>query len=456
MRALRIELRRSVAAGAVLLLILVGIAEFLYGTPGGWTSMTTMQREGMLLSWPLAVGVGAWQARRERMAGIGELFVTSPRSPAQRLAPVALALALAAVSAYLLVLLLGTVLVGRSPADLYFTVAGGAEAAVGAISLVTAAWLGLWLGRLVPSAFTAPLATVLAVALVSVLQELETFSTTGPAFSLLLPALQTPYQQDHVQLPLELSVRQGVWLAALAVGAFAITTASTWLRRVLALLPAVAAALVLIPALPLASASEAFVVNQDALTPVCTQDRPKVCVIKAHSGLLDEVTGPTRAALKVLSALPDPPTSASEIPEPATPLFRPGTPEPPVAETPRDPHVLALQYQRDSRGHVEERGDLTASLLANAWSRPGCPPRDWTDQQRERFWAAQDVVGAWLGRQAGVTPAGSSFEELAGPGRQALAALPASTQRERIIAYRDAALACRDVDVYAQLTKAAR
>jgi hypothetical protein len=452
MRALRIELRRSAAAGALLLLIVIGVLDFIYSTPGGWTSMTTVQRAGLLLSWPLAVGVGAWQARRERMAGLGELFATSPRSSAQRLGPVAAALALAVATAYLVVLLVGTAVVWRSPADLYFTLAGGAAAVVGAVSLVAAAWLGLWLGRSIPSAFTAPVVTVLAVALSTLLSELEAQYTTGPAFSMLLPVLEVPYQQDHVQLPLELSAYQGLWLAALAITAFAITTSASWRGRLLSLVPAGAAVLLLVPALPQMSASQAFVVNKQALTPVCTPDLPKVCVIKAHSGLLDEVTGPSRKALSALSVLRDSPISASEEPEERTPLFRHGAAKRDV-ERPVVAGVLPVRFQTDRKGHVDELDDLTAYLLAGAWSRPDCPPSDWSQEQYDRFYAAQEIAGAWLARQAGVAPLESTQQALFKPGWQALTALPARAQRERITDYRDDVLECRGADPYAQLTK---
>ncbi len=100
-------------------------------------------------------------------------------------------MAISVVLAYLVVLLIGTVLIWRSPAEAYLTLGGVVAAGVGALSLVTAAWLGLCFGRSVHSAFTAPLATVLGIALLALLGELDLW-VSGPRFSLMLPTLETP------------------------------------------------------------------------------------------------------------------------------------------------------------------------------------------------------------------------------------------------------------------------
>ena len=62
MRALRIELRRSVAAGTVLLLIALGAVDLFWGgggAAGGWATMTFAQRASLLMLWPLDIGAGA-------------------------------------------------------------------------------------------------------------------------------------------------------------------------------------------------------------------------------------------------------------------------------------------------------------------------------------------------------------------------------------------------------------
>jgi hypothetical protein len=453
MRALRIELRRSVAAGTALLLIVLGTADLLWGAggaAGGWATMTFSQRASLFVMWPLAIGAGAWQARRERIAGVSELFATSPRSPAQRMAPVATALAIAVVAAYLVMLLANTVKVGRSPADMYFTLEGGAAAAIGALSLVPAAWLGLWLGRLIPSAFTAPVVTMLGVALMTLLDELD-MRVSGPAFSLLVPALEIPYQRDHVQLPLGVSGQQGLWLAALAVTAFAVTTAASRRGQLLALVPVALAALIVVPTLPSGDTDSVYAEDKDARRLVCTQDAPKICVMRVHSGILDEVTGPAREALHAMAFLPEAPTSVVEVPQPAP--RGPGSPDQaePEPEAALGPRTVPLRVYLDQNGHYEEAEKLIGTLVDGAGT-PECATSEWSYEQLERYYAARGIAGAWLSQKSGSAVPENPSPELFDQGWKALTALPADTQRERLIAYRAAALRCSP-DLFTDLIK---
>jgi hypothetical protein len=459
MRALRIELRRSSAAGIAVLLLLIGAAGLIWGSnsaPGGWASMAYTQRVDLLIMWPLAVGAGAWQARRERLGGVRELFATSPRSLAQRAAPVAAALAIAVVLAYLLLLLVGTVRIVRSPADAYFTLEGGAAAAVGAFSLVPAAWLGLSLGRLIPSAFTAPVVTLLGLAAVVLVDELDG-RMSGPAFGLLMPALEAPSQRDHVQLPLAVSGQQGLWLVALAVTAFAITTAASRRGRLLALVPAVAAALIVIPALPPGDTDLVYADDKDAMRPVCTRDAPKVCVLRVHSGLLGEVTGPARKALQAMAFLPDAPTSVIEMPEPppgslfVDPAVK-TTPEAPV-----DPRTLPLTVSLNRSGHIDGLEQLATALLQEG-AAPSCPASeqglDIGGSLDHQDWTARNLAWAWLARRAGTPAPELPPDHLFDQGWTTLTALPAGTQQQRITALRANAVRCHG-DLYADLTEGA-
>ena len=455
MRALRIELRRSAAAGTALLLIALGIVGYVWGAnsaPGGWATMAFAQRVDLFIMWPLAIGAGAWQARRERIAGVGELFATSPRSPAQRLTPVAAALAIAVVAAYLVMLLAGTVRVGLSPADMYFTLEGAAAAAVGAGSLISAAWLGLWLGRLIPSAFTAPVVTMLGVALMTVLDEVD-MRVSGPAFSLLVPALESPYQRDHVQLPLEVSGQQALWLAALAVTAFTFTTAARRRGQLLALVPVAIAALIVIPTLPPGDTDSVYTEDKDARRLVCTQDLPKVCVMRVHSGILAEVTGPSRKALRAMAFLPEAPTSVAEVPEPAP--LGPGslgqaTSTPVEPEEPVDPRTVSMTVYLNRGGHYDETETLVGDLVDGAGT-PDCDTSEWSPEQRDRYFVAREIAGAWLARTSGSAAPESSSPALFDLGWKVLTALPADTQRKRLIAFRADALRCSG-DLYTDLT----
>jgi hypothetical protein len=143
-----------------------------------------------------------------------------------------------------------------------------------------------------------------------------------------------------------------------------------------------------------------------------------------------------------------------EQPQEPVRLYRAGTPAPPAVDPPVDADVLPLKFETDGKGHVEDPEELAASTLSVLWSRPSCPPSDWSPDQYDRFYAAQEIAGAWLARQAGVKPLESTQAELFPSGWQAFTALPERTQRERIIDYRDGVLECR-TDLYAELTKAA-
>ena len=157
MRILGLELRRSVAVGAALLTLLVGVAA-LYLLPerwaAGWMPLVLSSKEYLLLLWPLALAAGAWQGRREHRAKVGELFATTPRSRARRMLPVLIAMGAALGLAYLLVLVAGGVRI--APTASYFPPDVVGIVLVGVLSLVAAAWLGLGLGRLLPALVTAP------------------------------------------------------------------------------------------------------------------------------------------------------------------------------------------------------------------------------------------------------------------------------------------------------------
>ncbi|MFC8846764.1 MULTISPECIES: hypothetical protein [unclassified Micromonospora] len=83
----------------------------------------------------MALAAGAWQGRREHRAKVGELFATTAR---------------------------------HLPLLNFVVVTG-----VGVLSLIAAAWLGLGIGRMLPTLVTAPTLGVAGVLLVF-------FSTIGP------------------------------------------------------------------------------------------------------------------------------------------------------------------------------------------------------------------------------------------------------------------------------------
>src|SRR5262245_8793135 len=159
-RILRIELRRSTALWSVLLIAAVGVfVLFTSNSPyRSWMEVVVVQRDILQLIWPLALAAGAWQASRERRSRVEELMATTPRPRWQRVLPVATAMAIAAVTAYL-VMFAGAVGHVRY-LDAYFPAGAIPLIALGALSLVAAVWVGLAIGTLLPSTLTAPMLVV--------------------------------------------------------------------------------------------------------------------------------------------------------------------------------------------------------------------------------------------------------------------------------------------------------
>src|SRR5215467_11081593 len=142
-RILRIELRRSLALWAGLLIAAVGVFVLFASNPPyrSWLELAVFQRDTMQLTWPLALAAGAWQGTRERRSRVEELLATTSRPRWQRVLPVSAAMAIAVITAYLATFAGAT---GHLlHLDGYFSYGVFPLVAVGAVGLVAAAWLGL-------------------------------------------------------------------------------------------------------------------------------------------------------------------------------------------------------------------------------------------------------------------------------------------------------------------------
>jgi hypothetical protein len=134
--------------------------------------------------------------------------------------------------------------------------------AVGVVSMVTAVCLGLAVGLLAPSAFTAPVLTLLAVVGTVTLTSWQPQGYTGPMFSLLLPALPN-YGTDFQIVSPRLGAVQMLWFLAAAATAFMVM-ATRGRTRLLAVLPVVLAGLVVVPQLPSSDFAAAYVTDEGA------------------------------------------------------------------------------------------------------------------------------------------------------------------------------------------------
>jgi len=436
-RVLRTELRRSSALWTAIALVVLGAA-MLYPVVdawgGRWMPLALWQREYLFVLWPMALGAGAWQARRESRAKVGELFGATPRPRWQRVAPTAGAMAVAMVAGYLGMFAAGAVSV--VPSAGYFPLGLLPVVAVGALSVVAAVVLGLAIGRMAPSAFTPPaLAVGGLVLLITLPLAFDSAGDDVPGALLLSPVLYRP-DDDFVTVAASAHLAQVLWLVALLAAGFLFYAAVQWRTRALAAVPAVLGAVV---ALAVAPGAEADVTVPDlaARKQVCTSDAPKVCVAAVHASALEDLRGPGQKALTILAAkLPLAPTSVAE--SPTLWLYEDSRPQP--------AGTLLVDLEIDaSGGAAEPQRDLLWQLLDGAGTRR-CA------NTVNDYWPARLAAAAWLMGE----PPPARMADSGGQARKlwdALGQLPADEQRARVAALRTAALACATTDLAGVLTR---
>ena len=430
-RILGMELRRSSAWVTGLLVAALGIAGLLSlaaSREGGiwdaqWTALATFQRIMLILLWPLTLGAGAWQARRDRRSNAEELLGTTARPAWRRVLPTAVAMALCLVVSYVLIFAVGAIKVAGDTD--YFPANWLPVALVGALSLVAAGWLGMGIGRMVPSVYTPPVLVVLGFLLLLAPVQLSKGSAPG-AGALLSPGFASKVDEFSMVAP-AVDLGQFFWFAGLALGGLVLVLFARRLVSVAALVPAV---LALVIAVPIFDAAPAGGVEADpgAVAEVCTHDSgPTVCVTAAHSRSLAALVGPAREALSLLSTLPNRPGSVHEVassrsgPQPAGQVW-----------------FSSDNYAPGQGWDTTDNAELVVKLLAGAGTRP-CDPVNYQ---------VRAIAAAWLD---GTYPApGLSVQDSAETAKrdamwQALTALPRAQQVQRIAAVRQAGLTCGDV-----------
>lgn len=129
-RILHTELRRSSALRSAVVLTALGVLLLYTSNPPqhDWIGLVIAQRDILQVFWPLALGVGAWQAAQGRRLLAGEIVAVTPRPRWQRVLPTALATGLATAAAYIGIFAVG---LGHST----FVLFGG-----GSARLVRHAW----------------------------------------------------------------------------------------------------------------------------------------------------------------------------------------------------------------------------------------------------------------------------------------------------------------------------
>lgn len=431
-RVLRIELRRSSAWPTGLVIALLGVAGLLSLVPTNqqglwdaqWTLLASFQRIMLVVLWPLTLGAGAWQARRDRRGKAEELLGTTALPVWRRVLPTAVAMALCLVVGYVLIFAVGAVkVVGTTD---YVTANWVPVALVGALSLVAAGWLGLGIGRLVPSVYTPPVLVVLGFLVLLVPIQLSKEDDPGPG-SLLGPGFVNNVREFQMIAP-SVDLGQFAWFLGLALAGLLLALFGRRIASVVAVVPVV---LALVVALPIFGAAPAGGVQADpaASAEVCAHDGgPTVCVTASHAQDLAALVGPARQALAALATLPNPPTSVHEVPD-----DRPG-PQP------------ADQVWFDAANHTAGQGwdarngaELEARILAGAGTKP-CEAENTADRVS---YEVRPIVAAWL---IGQYPApGMAADDQGAALWRTLTALPKAEQAQRVAAVRQAGLACGDV-----------
>jgi hypothetical protein len=408
-RVFGIELRRSAAIGSAAILAVIGVLLLFFagetGFTAGWMQLAMTQRLYLALLWPLALSAGAWQARREHRSNVAELFASTPRPPAHRTLPTLGAMAVAVIGGYLVMGIVGGGWIARTAR--YFPAGVFAVTAVGLLALIAAVWLGLAVGRLLPSPATAPALGIGGLGLLLLIP-----GATRPHGWLALvfsPIYEMNLPDAYTTVPGRASVSQAIWLGALAVAAVLLFASGSWRLRVAALLPLVLGGALAIAVMP---RENRLVI--DAVDPVA---------------LLDEVVPPAREALTALAKLPDPPTQVHED----------TTTYVPIAYAPWNKNVVLYFVDTDKSAHLMDRDAAQAEIVAGAFAGPpGC----------ERFAGPAEKLAAayWLiGRPpvaagtydpAAITTAGQLW--------QSLRSLP--EPRARVVALRQAAVSCTAED----------
>ncbi|MGW4464590.1 hypothetical protein [Micromonospora sp. NPDC004704] len=446
-RFLRVELRRSAAGGIALLMLVVGTAMLLSSTQffaGRWMQLAVNTRSMLMVLLPLALAGGAWLGRRETRHRVDELFASTVRPRWHRVVPTAGALAIAVVTAYVLVFLIAAGWV--VPTSEYFPTNAIVVTSVGALSLVAAGWLGMAAGRAVPRVITAPVLAVVGFALVGLAPELVMTPDLNaeiarfrpePSAVLLVPVFSGGVD-DLQTIVTRISLLQTLWLVALATTGLLLLSAVGRRATALAVLPAVLGAAVAVPLLPAGGTRAAAAVDPVAAELVCDTGGPQVCVTRVHAGILPDVVGPARQALNMVAAkLPNAPTRAVQsqqvaywaqlVPDSSLPRHQADTI---VFDTPTIGRT----------GRAELSADFLPSLLLAPWEQECGEGSD-----LDEAYLAQVVAAAWLSGQPPTPPPGwePAETEQAKTAYEALVGLPEAEQQRRMAAARDAAMDCR-------------
>jgi hypothetical protein len=457
-RILRTELRRSTAPWLGVIFVVLSLA-LLFGTTGPWihggapwteqwTGLALWQRNLLSFTWPVVLGLGAWQGTRQTRSTMDELLTTMPRPAWRRVGVLAGAMAIAVTVAVLVPFTIGAVQVAGSTS--YFTFDWLPTLAVGILAVIAAAALGMAIGHLLPYVATPPMVAVAGEALLILLLNVpsDADAATGSLsarVTLLSPVLDGP-DTAFTTVSSAVHLGQALFFLGLSATGFALLAVRGLRARIVAGLPAVLGLALALTVLP-GQLADAYPGDVAAAAPVCDESGSQVCVTAAHQGLLPEFTGPARKALADLAVLPNAPTSVREVP---------GQPVGRLAPLPRPEDTVQVDLNdgetRTWSGPQVNADRLRLTLLVGAGTAPCAgyaTPGDRTRRMEEH--AARLAVVSWLsGDPAQPGSAANPFMEEYSPevarkaesARDALFSLPRDEQVRRVAALRQAGLTC--------------
>lgn len=296
-RLLVIEMRRSV--GIWLFLAMVGLAWYASRVTLNdgieiWVRASGQVGLSLVLLGPLAGGVAAWAAGRERWRGLEELVTTTPRSPALRAIVRWGGTTAWAVIAYFIV---GAYVFIKAAAGGAWGSPSPSLLLVGLVAIVACAALGYLVGTYAPGLYAAPVTAVMLYVVLAPFRYRVLAIVPGlprdrvnPVEYLLPTTFVEPSQYNvfHGIAP-DLGPQLLAWLSGLTI----IALASVALRKQ----PSWSAAVALILGCGTAVVGAVSVVGSDfsispdtvrPYTPVCEERVIPVCVHPAYASVLDD------------------------------------------------------------------------------------------------------------------------------------------------------------------------
>lgn len=336
--------------------------------------------------------------------------------------PILAATALAVLVAYLVTLLAAAPRIAGTAR--YLPSAAFVVVAVGLVAMIASVWLGLAVGRLVPVLATAPALAVIGFALLIFAPHALPDGGFTAAFS---PAVGMSMFSDYDTVDGQVSAAQALWMAAVAVAGVVLFAVQNRKFAFAALLPLAIGATATALVVPTGDAYDQGTLDPVAQELVCSDDTPRVCVSRAHEGLLPEVTPKARHALELLTK-----TSIVEAHEDTSTIFPPTSPR-----SRADTALMMITVDR--HGHLAHPRRLEPTMLTGVFTGPlSCGDhRNFTVATAAAYWL--------LDREPTAGPDGLEFDDPEAVKLwKGLRALPRAEAEARVTAVYQAAQKCQD------------